>query len=141
MEPKKCKSRVMVAPFLPSNELLRFFIVFGPLWHPPGPPLASLLTPFGSLWASFWRFLSSFGLLSTPLGLFWAPKASHRQRKRNFGKILPRSCRDSAENVPRTRQEQAENPPYEPQAKLPFKLQVLRNDFVRRRTLSQNRLE
>ena len=54
------------------------------------------------------------------------------------GEISPRSCRDSAESVPRTLQESAENPPYEPQAKSPFALQLLRKDFVRRQTLRQN---
>ena len=57
------------------------------------------------------------------------------------GEISPRSCRDSAENVPRTLQEPGENPPYEPQAKSPFALQLLRKEFVRRQTLRQNRLE
>ena len=118
--------------------------------------------PLGSLWPPFWLLLAPFGLhfgsLRPPLGsllvlfvILWLPlgflgvfrasKAFLRQRKRNFGEILPRSCRDSAENVPRICQEPAKNPPYEPQAKLPFKLQVLRNDFVRRQTLSQNRPE
>ena len=142
---------MVVAPFLPSKKLLRFLIIFGPVLSPSGLPLASLLAPFGSFWPPFWLPLASCGL---PFGAFCHPLASSRlpgvcraskaflrQRKRNFGEILPRSCRDSAENVPRICQEPAKNPPYEPQAKLPFKLQVLRNDFVRRQTLSQNRPE
>ena len=151
MEPKRANLKWLSLPFLPSKKLLRFLIVFRPVLPPPGLPLASLLAPFGSFWPPFWLPLASCGL---PFGAFCHPLASSRlpgvcraskaflrQRKRNFGEILPRSCRDSAENVPRICQEPAKNPPYEPQAKLPFKLQVLRNDFVRRRTLSQNRIE
>ena len=151
MEPKWSQKEWLSLPFLASKELLRFLIVFRPVLPPPGFPLASLLAPFASFWPPFWLPFASFGL---PVGAFCHPLASSRlpwsfraskaflrQRKRNFGEILPRSCRDSAQNLPRTRQEPAKNPPYEPQAKLPFKLQVLRNDFVRRQTLSQNRLE
>ena len=148
MEPKWNQKEWLSPPFLASKELLRFFIVFSPVLPPPGFPLASLLAPFGlhfgSLWPPLGSLLVLFVILWLPLGflgVFRASKAFLRQRKRNFGEILPRSCRDSAQNVPRICQESAENPPYGPQAKLPFKLQVLRNDFVRRRTLSQNRLE
>ena len=64
-----------------------------------------------------------------------------RQRIAIGCEISPRSCRGSAENVPRTLLEPAENPPYEPQAKLPFTVRLLRKDVVRRQTLRLNRLE
>ena len=114
------------------------------LWPPFWLLLAPFGLPFGSLWLALGSLLAlwcSFGLLSAPLGLFWASSASHRQRRQKFGEILPRSCRDSAKNVPRICQQSAKNPPYEPQAKLPFTLRHLRNGFVCRQTLPQNRLE
>ena len=136
--------------WLPKN-CFDFFIVFRQVLPPPGFPLAPfwlLFAPFGlhfgSLWPPLGSLLVLFVILWLPLGFLGVVRASKvflRQRKRNCGEILPRSCRDSAENVPRICQEPAKNPPYEPQTKLPFKLQVLRNDFVRRQTLSQNRPE
>ena len=101
-----------------SQIQLRFFIVFGAVLPPPGFPLASLLAPFGCLWAPFWRLLAPFGFLWAPLGLSLAPlgltlgfqhsnKGLHRQRRRNFAEILPRFCRERAENPPRTRREPA----------------------------------
>ena len=50
-------------------RLLRFFIVFEAVLPPPGLPLASLLAPFGCLWAPFWRLLAPFGFLWAPLEL------------------------------------------------------------------------
>ena len=118
--------------FLSFLEL--FCLPLGSLWPPFWLHLAAFGLPFGA----FWHPLASFGL---PWGCLWPPKGPHRQRRRNFAEILPRSCRDSAENVPRTLQESAENPPYEPHAKLPFTVRLLRKDVVRRQTLRQNRLE
>ena len=132
-----------------------FLSFFEPVWPLPGLRLASLLAPFGSLWPSFWLPLASFGL---PFGAFCHPLASSRlpwsfsglqsfsspaEAKfwRDLAKILPRFCRERAKNLPRTSQEPAKNPPYDPRAKMPFKLRILRNDFFRRQTLSQNRLE
>ena len=80
-----------------------FSLPFASFWL----PLISLLAPFGSLWAPFYGFLSSFALLSAPLGLFWASSASHRSE----GKSLARSCQDLAEILPRTCRESANNQP------------------------------
>ena len=100
--------------------------------------------PLDAFWHPFRRLLGI-------LGAFWPPSGCL------FGSLWkflgpPRTCRDSAENLPkfsrelaevppRIRQESAENPPYEPQAKLPFTLRLLRMDCVLRRTLRQNRRE
>ena len=108
----------MVAPFLPSKKMLRFFIVFGPLWPPPGLPLASLLAPFGSLWPPFWPALVPSEFL---FGAFCHPLASFRLPWGCFGppklfiasgsEILARSCQDLAEILPRTCREPAKNQP------------------------------
>ena len=135
-----------------KNALIfnRFGASLGSPWAPFGLPfdsfwlllvyLAPIFAHCGALWPLFESFYAFSGFLWASMGLFWALLGPHRQRRPNLGEIFSRSCRDFAENVPRTCQEPAKNPPYEPQAKLPFKLQVLRNDFVRRRTLSENRL-
>ena len=145
----KCieKEVKMVCPDCPEASRnafqiqLRFFTVLGYVLPPLGslwPPFCLPLAAFGLPFGAFWHPLASFGL---SWGCLCTPSGPHRQRRRNFAEILPRSCRDSAENVPRTFQEPAENPPYEPQTKLPFALQLLRKDFVRRQTLRQNRLK
>ena len=106
-----------------------------------GSPWASFGLPFGSLWLPLGCLLAPFGTLWLPLGSLGAVCGPPKDLIASGGEISPRSCRDSAENVPRTLQEPAENPPYEPQAKLPFTVRLLRKDAVRRQTLRQNRLE
>mgnify|MGYP003303081365 CR=1 FL=1 len=82
---------------------------------------------FGCLWLPFWCFL-------VPFVISFGSTTS-------LGEIFPRSTPESAMHVPGTFQEPAENPPYEPQAKLPFTLRLLRMDCVLRQTLRQNRRE
>ena len=137
MDPKGTDNENTVAHFASQNAFqiqLRFFIVFGAVLPPPGLPLASLLAPLAD-------FGLPFGTLWLPLGSLGAVFGPPKHLIASGGEISPRSCRDSAENVPRTLQEPAENPPYEPQAKLPFTLRLLRKDFVLPQTLRQNRLE
>ena len=100
---------------------------FSPSWGPFGLPLDAFSEAFGSFCARNREAKPSKSLIKDLI-------ASGRE-------ISPRSCRDSAENVPRTLQEPAENLPYEPQAKLPFTLRLLRKDFVLPQPLRQNRLE
>ena len=100
---------------------------FSPSWGPFGLPLDAFSGAFGSFCARNREAKPSKSLIKDLI-------ASGRE-------ISPRSCRDSAENVPRTLQEPAENPPYEPQAKLHFTLRLLRKDFVLRQMLRQNRIE
>ena len=108
----------------------------------------SFFTGFGVPLDACWH---PFRHLLGILGAFWPPSGCL------FGSLWkflgpPRTCRDSAENLPkfsrelaevppRIRQEPAKNPPYEPQAKLPFTLRLLRMDCVLRQTLRQNRRE
>ena len=69
---KPSKSEMGSTIFVSKNAFqiqLRFFIVFGAVLPPPGLPLASLLAPFGCLWAPFWRLLAPFGFLWAPLEL------------------------------------------------------------------------
>ena len=144
------------AVFGPPKHLiasgLKWYILFGSLWL----PLGFLLAPSGSLLGS----IPSQDLLQKTASIPSLAAFRHRtqvvhpvktlrrlkwyilsKRLGNGSEISLRSCRDSAENVPRTLQEPAENPPYEPQAKLPFTVRLLRKDAVRRQTLRQNRLE
>ena len=114
---------------------------------------AALFCRFGEpFWLPQATFSPSWGPFGLPLDAFSETFGSFHARNRSStspikdliasgGEISPRSCRDSAENVPRTLQEPAENPPYEPQTKLPFTLRLLRKDFVLPQTLRQNRLE
>ena len=141
MDPKWVPKVIPEASRNALQKQLRFFIVFEHLWASPGllwPPFWLLC----SLWSPFWLPLAPFGL---PFHAFCHPLASFRLLWGCFGlpklliasggEILARSCRDSAKNVPRICQQSTKNPPYEPQAKLPFKLQVLRSGFVRRMKL------
>ena len=127
----------------------------------PHPHFGCLCLPFCDCWmplALFWLPLADFGIeildcsshffecgrkVKKWLGPTRTPSGC-LQLSFKFGtlsKKLRSFCRERAENLPRTRQEPAENPPYEPQTKLPFALQLLRKDFVRRQTLRQNRLK
>ncbi len=113
---------------------LLFFIVSAAVLPPPWVPFG---LPFGSLWLPLGSLLAPFGTLWLPLGSLGAVCGPPKERIASGGEISPRSCRDSAENVPSTLQEPAENPPYEPQTKLPFTVRLLRKDFVRRQMLRQ----
>ena len=97
---------------------LRFFIVFEPVLHTPGLPLASLLAPFGTLWPLFWLPLGTFGVpfaafwhslafFGLPWGCFGLPK----HLIASGGEISARSCQDLAEILPRTCREPSKNPP------------------------------
>ena len=104
--------------FFDVQFVLRFFIVFGPLWASPGLPLASLLAPFGSLWPPFWLPLPLFGLpvgaLCHPLlafQLLWGCVGLPKLLIGSGGEILARSCQDLAEILPRTCLESANNQP------------------------------
>ena len=121
-----------------------FFCGFGvpldPFWH----PFRRLLGILGAFWPPS-------GCLFGILAAFWLPSGCL------FGSLWkflgpPRTCRDSAENLPkfsreladvppRIRQEPTKNPPCEPQAKLPFTLRLLEMDCVLRQTLRRNRRE
>ncbi len=90
--------------------------------------------PLGSLWLPFWLPLADFGL---PFGTLWLPLGSlgavfgpPKDLIASGGEISPKSCRDSAENVPRIRQEPAENPQYEHRANLKFALRLPRKDLA-----------
>ena len=85
--------------------------------------------PLDALWHPFRRLLGILGAFWPPSGCLFC----------SLWKCLgpPRTCRESAENLPkfsrelaevppRIRQEPAKNPPYEPQGKLPFTLCLLR---------------
>ena len=119
---------------LPLGSLSR------PFWH----PLAFFRLPFGSLRLLLASLLLLFGtpwlllgFLAVVLGTRRTSSPAEAKFRRDLAKILPRFCRERAENL----QEPAENLPYEPQEKLPFTLQLLRKDVVRRQTLPQNRLK
>ena len=131
MEPKGAESELRSRSFrVPKrfDNTNSFFYRFG--------------VPLGASLDAFWH---PFRRLLGILGAFWPPSGCL------FGSLWkflgpPKTCRDSAENLPkfsrelaevppRIRQESAENPPYEPQAKLPFTLRLLRMDCVLRQTL------
>ena len=109
--------------------------------------LGGIRKRFGNTDSFFYGFgvpLDAFGhpfrRLLGILGAFWPPSGCL------FGSLWkflgpPRTCQDSAENLPRfrreftqvpprIRQEPAKNPPYELQAKLPFTLRLFRMDCV-----------
>ena len=89
--------------------------------------------------------------------MIWASKLEHNGRKKTsrwHPKRPPKTlCRNTAPLChllgtrlgcfwrPVGRLEPAENPPYEPQAKIPKPLQLLRRGFTLRQTLQQKRLE
>ena len=107
---KPSKSEMGSTIFVSKNAFqiqLRFFIVFGAVLPPPGLPLASLLAPFGCLWAPFWRLLAPFACLWAPLGLSLASLRTSlpavAKFRRDLAEILPRTCREPSKNPPRTR--------------------------------------
>ena len=55
--------------FSPPETRAKKNLDFLSILPPPGLPLASLLAPFGCLWAPFWRLLAPFGFLWAPLEL------------------------------------------------------------------------
>ena len=62
-------------------------------WDASWTILASLLAPFGCLWAPFWRLLAPFGFLWAPLGLSVAPLRTSllavAEFRRDLAEILP----------------------------------------------------
>ena len=90
----------------------RFCLSLGSLWPSFWLPLAAFGRPFGA----FWHPLASSGL---PWSCLWLSQAPHRQRGRNFAEILPRCCRERAENPLRTRQERAVQTPSQKIAGIP----------------------
>ena len=98
--PKTVTLPIFSPPETRAKKNLDFFSIL----RPPGLPLASFLAPFGCLWASFWRLLAPFGSRIRRLKWYILSK---RLERRNFAEILPRFCRERAENPPRTRREPA----------------------------------
>ena len=89
---------------LTMRSLIREFKGFASPWAPFG-------LHFGSLWLTLGSLLAPFGFLWAPLGLSLAPLSTSSPAegkfRRDLAKILPRFCRERAENPPRTRREPA----------------------------------
>ncbi len=106
-----------------ASIFYRFWSCFASPWAPFG-------LPFGSLWLPLGSLLAPFGTLWLPLGSLGAVFGPPKDLIASGGEISPRSCRDSAENVPRIRQEPSENLQYEHRANLKFALRLPRKDLA-----------
>ena len=108
----------------------RFWWVYGailgslrPPFRHPGVRLASLGLPLDA-------FSEAFGSFCARNREAKPSNSPIKDLIASGGEISPRSCRDSAENVPRTLQEPAENPQYEHRANLKFALRLPRKDLA-----------